>query len=59
MDKGTKRLIYVAAVHMLLSMMAIVIQSRKRKRSHRRLGITYGPIEIRERMRIDYLENKI
>ena len=52
-------MIYAAAAHMLLSMMAIVIQSRKRKRSHRRLGITYGPMEIRDRMRIDYLENKI
>ena len=59
MDKRTKLLIYAAAAHMLLSMMAIVIQFRKRKRSHCRLGITYGPIEIRERMRIDYLENKI
>jgi hypothetical protein len=31
MDKATKLLIYGVAAHMLLSMMAMVIDSRKRK----------------------------
>ena len=59
MDKRTKILIYAAAAHMLLSTMAIVVRSRKRKRSERRQCISYGPMEERDRMRIDYLNNKI
>jgi len=59
MDKGTKILIYAAATHMLLSMMAIVVSSMKRKRSERRQYISYGSMEERDRMRIDYLNNKI
>jgi hypothetical protein len=58
MDKRTKILIYAAAAHMLLSMMAIVVRSRKRK-SERRQCISYGPMEERDRMRIDYLNNRI
>jgi hypothetical protein len=58
MDKRTKILIYAAAAHMLLSMMAIVVRSRKRK-SERRQCISYGSMEERDRMRTDYLNNKI
>lgn len=41
---------------MLISMMAVVVESRKRKR---REHITYGPMFDRDRMRIEYLYNKI
>ncbi|XP_022680023.1 uncharacterized protein LOC101770908 [Setaria italica] len=46
MDKSTKIVTCVAAAYMLLSMMAMIIQSRKRKRCTRRVGITYGPMEL-------------
>ena len=59
MDKATKLLIYAAAAHMLLSMMAIVIESRKRKRGGNRVSITYRPMEERDRIRFDYLNTKI
>ena len=59
MDKKTKTVICAAAAHMLLSMVAVIIQSRKRKRGERTAGITYGPMEERDRMRIEYLNNKI
>jgi hypothetical protein len=59
MDKATKLLIYGVAAHMLLSMMAMVIDSRKRKWYGRRVGITYGPMEERDMMRLDYLNTKI
>ena len=39
--------------------MAMVIEYRKRKRDSRRVGITYGPMEERDRMRLDYLNTKI
>jgi hypothetical protein len=53
--------VYVAAAHLLLSMMAAAIESRKRNRhAHARIGeISYGPIEDRDMSRIDYLNNKI
>jgi hypothetical protein len=52
--------VYVAAAHLLLSMMVAAIESRKRKcHAHVRIGeISYGPIEDRDRSRIDYLNNK-
>jgi hypothetical protein len=59
MDRRTKLIVYTAAAHMLLSIMAIVIESRKRKRRPRRETITYGPLDERDRMRIEYLNNKI
>jgi len=59
MDKKTKAVICAAVAHMLLSMVAVIIQSRKRKRGERTAGITYGPMEERDRMRIEYLNNKI
>jgi hypothetical protein len=59
MDKKQQILVYTAASHMLLSMMAMVIQSRKRKHSESIETITYAPIEGRDRMRIEYLNNKI
>ncbi|KAL6911793.1 hypothetical protein ACP4OV_000598 [Aristida adscensionis] len=53
MDQQTKLLIYGVAAHMLLSMMSMVIASRKRKRRARREGITYGPMEERDRNRLE------
>src|SRR6266540_5801291 len=59
MEKRTKLLIYGAAAHILLSMMAMIIESRKRKRGARREGISYGPIDERDRVRLEYLNKKI
>jgi hypothetical protein len=53
--------VYVAAAHLLLSIMAAAIESRKRKHhAHAPIGqISYGPIEDIDRSRIAYLNNKI
>ncbi|PVH38669.1 hypothetical protein PAHAL_5G321500 [Panicum hallii] len=59
MDKKQQVFIYIAAAYTLLSMMAMIIQSRKRKRREPVEPITYAPIEERDRMRIEYLNNKI
>jgi hypothetical protein len=59
MNKMNQMLVYVAAAHTLLSMMAMIIESRKRKRCAPIEKITYAPIDDRDRMRIDYLNNKI
>jgi hypothetical protein len=59
MDNKQQLLVSTAAAHMLLSMMAMVIQSRKGKRREPVETITYAPIEGRDRMRIEYLNNKI
>ncbi|CAO2210357.1 unnamed protein product [Urochloa humidicola] len=59
MDKKTKLVICAAAAYLLLSMMAAIVESRKRKRGARRVGITYGPMEERDRIRLEYLNNKI
>ena len=59
MDKRTKIVTFAAAAYMLLSMMALIIQTRKCKRGARRIGITYGPMEERDRIRLEYLNNKI
>jgi hypothetical protein len=59
MDKKQQLFIYTAAAYMLLSMMAMIIQSRKRKRRESVEPIIYAPIEERDRMRIEYLNNKI
>ncbi len=59
MEKRTKFLIYAAAAQMLLSMMSMVIQSRKRQRRAPREQICYGPIDERDRKRIEYLNDKI
>nr|XP_025877635.1 protein ALP1-like isoform X2 [Oryza sativa Japonica Group] len=59
MDKRTKLLVCIAATNLLLSMMAMIIRSRKRKRCSRREGIRYGPMVERDRKRIEYLETKI
>ena len=59
MEKRTKFLIYAAAAQMLLSMMSMVIQSRKRQRRVPREQIRYGPIDERDRKRIEYLNDKI
>jgi hypothetical protein len=59
MDKMNQILVYVAAAHTLLSMMDMIIESRKRKRNAPIEKITYAPIDERDRMRIDFLNNKI
>lgn len=60
MDKRKKLLTYMAAARMLLSIMAMVIHhSKKRKRQAPRERIRYGPIDERDRIRLEYLENKI
>jgi hypothetical protein len=59
MNKMNQILVYVAAAHTMLSMMAMVIESRKRKRNAHVENFTYAPIEKSDRMRIDYLNNKI
>jgi hypothetical protein len=48
--------VYAAITHMLCCMMAVTIESRKRKRhGHAPIGrISYAPIEDRDRSRIDY-----
>ena len=58
MDNRRKVVVCVAA-YMLLSMMAMIIQPRKHKWDARRVGITYGPLEERDRLRLEYLDNKI
>jgi hypothetical protein len=59
MDRTKKILACVVATHMLLWMMAMVIASRKRKHDEIRVGISYGPIVKRDRMRMEYLDAKI
>jgi hypothetical protein len=59
MDKMNQILVYVAPAHTMLSMMAMVIESRKRNWNAPVEKITYAPIEKRDRMRINYLNNKI
>ena len=51
-------LVFAAAAYMAISIIMLIVNSRKRKRKER-LSITYGPIEERDRMRIEYLDNKI
>jgi hypothetical protein len=50
MDKTKQILACVTVSHMLLSMIAMVIVSRKKKIGHK----YYGPIAKRDRMRIEY-----
>jgi hypothetical protein len=57
MDKTKKILACVTAAHMLLSTVAMIIVSRKRKWGTPRVGIT--PIAERYRMRSEYLNTKI
>jgi hypothetical protein len=57
MEKTKQILACVSAAHMLLSMMAMVIVSRKRKHGTTREGITYGPIDERDMMRMEYNNN--
>jgi cytochrome oxidase Cu insertion factor (SCO1/SenC/PrrC family) len=56
MDNKAKFLIYTAVAHMFISMMTLLVQSRKRKR---RATITYAPIDDRDRMRREYFDNKV
>ena len=60
MDRRKKMVACAAAAHILLSMMVTVIASRKRKRDkRRRIGISYGPIDERDRVRMVYHNGKI
>jgi hypothetical protein len=62
MDEMTQLLlVYAATAHIFRCMMAAAIESRKRKcHGHAPIGrISYGPIEDRDRSKIDYLNNKI
>jgi hypothetical protein len=54
-----KLLILIVVAHFLLSMMATIIQSRKRKRGEMRQPISYGPMEERDRIRFEYLNTRI
>jgi hypothetical protein len=58
MDKTKKILTCVVATHML-SMMDMIIVSRKRKRDETRVSISYRPIVERDRIRMEYLDAKI
>jgi hypothetical protein len=60
-DTNQLVVVYMTTAHWLLSMIAVVIECRKRKRyAHAPIGkICYSPIEERDRMRIEYLNNKI
>jgi hypothetical protein len=61
MDEDDQLIVFIAAAHVLLSMMAMVIKSRKRKRhGHTPVGqIRYAPIDERDRRRFEYLNDKI
>lgn len=59
MNKQQKLFVFGAAAYMIASMLMMIVQSRKRKRRQMRECITYGPIEERDRVRIEYLDNKI
>jgi hypothetical protein len=62
MDEMIQLLVVCATVaHMFHCMMAVAIESRKRKHhGHDPIGrISYATIEDRNRSRIDYLNNKI
>jgi hypothetical protein len=61
MGKNNQLVVYVVVAHMLLTMMSMIIESRKRKRhAHAPVGeISYVPIHKRDRMRIDYLNYKV
>ena len=59
MDNRSKIVIYGVAAHLLLSMMATIIHSKKRKREAQRERIAYGPMEEMDRVRFEYLDNKI
>jgi hypothetical protein len=59
MEQKVKILIFAAAAHLLLSMMATIIQSRKRRRGEMRQPISYGPMEERDMMKLDYLNTRI
>jgi hypothetical protein len=59
MDNKTRLLIYVSAAQLLLQMMDMIITSRKRKMAVSGEPINYGPIDERDRIRIEYLNKKI
>jgi hypothetical protein len=59
MDNKTRLLIYVSVAQLLLQMMAMIITSRKRKSVVSGERISYTPIDERDRIRIEYLNNKI
>jgi cAMP phosphodiesterase len=60
MGTNIELVVFMAAAHMWLSMMAMIIKTRKQKQhAHTLVGhISYGPMN-RDRMRIEYLNDKI
>jgi hypothetical protein len=56
MDNKKRMLIHTAVAYMLVSMLTLAVNSRKRKR---RESICYGPIDETDRMRREYLDNKV
>jgi hypothetical protein len=60
MGTNIELVVFMAAAHMWLSMMAMIIEIRKQKQhAHTLVGrISYGPMN-RDRMRIEYLNDKI
>ena len=48
--------VYVAAAQMMLSMMAMIIHTRRKQSL---ATISYGPIDARDRVQFEYLNNKI
>jgi hypothetical protein len=59
MDNKIMLLIYVSAAQLLLQMMVMIITSTKRKRVVSGEPISYGSIDERDRIRIEYLIKKI
>ena len=58
MANQTNLLIWAAAAYFWMAMATVVVASRKRKRRARHM-ITYAPIAERDRIRMEYLNNKI
>jgi hypothetical protein len=56
MDNKKRMLIHIAVAYMLVSMLTLVVNSRKRKW---RESISYGPIDETDRIRREYLDNKV
>jgi hypothetical protein len=56
MDNKKRMLIHTAVAYMLVSMLTLVVNSRKRKW---RESSCYGPIDETDRMRREYLDNKV
>lgn len=58
MANQTNLVIWADAAYFWMAMAMIVVESRKRKKRGRHI-ITYAPIAERDRIRTEYLNNKI